>query len=59
MLNGYKVEWTNRAINDFNSIVAYLSNNWNERTVVDFVREIRSRDISNTGFSVCFSCYGL
>lgn len=40
MNTGYKIKWSVRAVNDFNQIIRYLSENWNEREIKKFVRQI-------------------
>lgn len=40
MGSGYKIEWSARAVSDFNQIIRYLSENWNEREIKKFVRQI-------------------
>lgn len=38
MENGCKIEWTDRAVNDFNGIIRYLSDNWSDQEIRKFVR---------------------
>lgn len=38
--NGYKIEWSAHAVNDFNRIIQYLSENWNKREIRKFVCQI-------------------
>lgn len=40
MTNLYEIEWSNQAIHNFEEIVGYLSNSWNEKVVKDFVRSV-------------------
>lgn len=40
MDSGYRIEWSERAVNDFNTIVRFLSENWGEREIRKFVRVI-------------------
>lgn len=40
MDNGYEMKWSARAVNDFNQIIRYLSENWNEREIKKFVRQV-------------------
>ncbi len=50
MDNGYKIEWSVRAVNDFNQIIRYLSENWNKREIRKFVRQI-DKNISSIRIS--------
>lgn len=40
MSSGCKIEWSARAADDFEQIIRYLSENWNEREIRKFVRQI-------------------
>lgn len=40
MDTGYKIKWSARAASDFNQIIHYLSENWNDREIRKFVRQI-------------------
>lgn len=40
MSAGYKIKWSARAADDFEQIIRYLSENWNEREIRKFVRQI-------------------
>ena len=40
MDSGYRIEWSEHAINDFNTIVRFLSENWGKREIRNFVRLI-------------------
>lgn len=38
MGNGYSIEWTRRAANDFDQIIQYLSEKWSDQEIRKFVR---------------------
>lgn len=40
MTSGYRIEWSERAVNDFNTVIGYLSDNWGEQEIRKFVRQI-------------------
>jgi plasmid stabilization system protein ParE len=40
MRNGYKVVWSERAINDLNNIDQYLTDNWSEKEVIKFFNSL-------------------
>lgn len=50
MTNLYEIEWSNQAIHNFEEIVGYLSNSWNEKVVKDFVRSV---DRAVTHITIC------
>ncbi|MDL2211216.1 type II toxin-antitoxin system RelE/ParE family toxin [Bacteroides sp. OttesenSCG-928-M17] len=43
MSNGYNVEWSELAVNDFNEIIQYLSKHWGENEIRSFVRTINGQ----------------
>jgi len=40
MRNGYKIIWSERAINDLNLIVQYLNESWSEKEIKKFLANI-------------------
>lgn len=45
MSTGYKIEWSTRAVDDFNQIIQYLSENWSKREIREFVHQIDKTSI--------------
>ena len=40
MANGYKVSWTRRALNDLNSLIEFLEENWTEKEISQFAENL-------------------
>lgn len=40
MNNGYRIEWSKRASEDFDLILHYLSENWGQQVIRKFVRNL-------------------
>jgi len=43
MENGYKIFWTDNALNDLRITLKYLSENWSEKKIANFVRKLDKR----------------
>lgn len=59
MTNLYEIEWSNQAIHNFEEIVGYLSNSWNEKVVKDFVRSVDRAVTHITMFPYAFPATSL
>jgi len=46
MQNGYKIKWSEDSVEDLQNIIQYLSENWTEREIKRFVRDLE-RNISS------------
>ncbi|GHU56083.1 hypothetical protein FACS189411_05860 [Bacteroidia bacterium] len=40
MNNGFKVEWSEEALQNFNYTIQYLQENWSEREIARFVQDV-------------------
>jgi plasmid stabilization system protein ParE len=43
MQNGYKLFWSDRAFADLQNIITYLTENWTQREIQNFVRRFDKR----------------
>ena len=43
MKNGFNIDWSNEALDNLDSILKYLQENWTEREINRFVRKLNNR----------------
>ena len=43
MGSGYSIIWADSALDELNSILKYLEENWSEKEIVNFVRKLDKR----------------
>ena len=43
MGSGYNIIWADSALDELNSILKYLEENWSEKEIVNFVRKLDKR----------------